>query len=467
MIFLALALARPTDGTGLWTFAEDDVVATLDDPTGVIRVWYSSAGTNVVKEGDADANGLPDFAEQVAVTAADVLAFYASMGFRAPLPDDLGGSDAMDVYLVDFGGSADGAYSPEDCTTRGAIQCSGYFLMENDFRGYGYSDLPVAIAVLTSHELFHAVQAAYDSSEEVWWSEGTAVWAEWAYDHDSEDFLAFASAYLDDTGRSLDQPPSGPVPTFAYATALWWWFLANRYGDGIVVDLLEATEAGDTLLVDMEALEESGGGSLRGDWTTFTQWNLATGGKAGATESYPFAEALGGIHNEAHGDAIIDDNRYYPLAATYYRLDHDGDPLFFALAEEAPELAFSLHPTDAEGRVLDAIALWDGGPQEFGALPAGEYWLIGSNPTLAEDSTKVLTCLGDAEAVAACAPADTGTDDTGTDGDDTGTDGGDTAGDNEQGRGDKAATGCGCGTVGSPNWAWAALAGLATVRRRR
>ncbi|MDP2314756.1 MAG: MYXO-CTERM sorting domain-containing protein [Pseudomonadota bacterium] len=461
MLILTLAslahAQRPTEG-GLFSFDASDVVASVDSPGGTVRVWYSTDGPNLVKTDDDDANGVPDFAEEVGAAAEDVLIVYAEKGFRAPLSDEgRGGSDAMDVYLVDFGGNADGNYSAEVCSSS-PRQCSGFFVMENDFEGYGYGSLSTAIRVLTSHELFHAVQAAYDADEEVWFSEGTAVWAEELYEEESNDFLAFCDAYLDDTGRSLNEPPAGPVPTFAYATALWWWYLSDQYGDDVLIELLEATESGDDLLLDMEGIEVARGGSLRVDFATFAQWNLATGRYSGAMASYPFAENIGPPRAEESGAAISDDNRYYPLAATYYTLEHPGGEVWFATAADAPELAFSLHGTTADGDVTDAVATVAGSatPALLGDLPAGDYWLVGSNPTLAEDSTKVLTCLGSAADVAACAPAiseDTGTD---TAGDDTG--------------GDAPPEGCGCATPAHPGGALVvALAGLAVAggRRRR
>lgn len=451
LALLGLAHARPDAGTGLYAFDETDVVVSIDSPAASVRVWYSVDGPNVVKADDDDADGVPDFATEVALTAEHVLQVYADAGFRAPLSDGArGGSAAMDVYLVDFAGNADGMYAAESCSSR-PTQCSGYFVMENDFAGYGYADLASAIRVLTSHELFHAVQAAYDAEEEVWFSEGTAVWAENLYDPGNADFLHFCSAYLDDPGRSLDEPPSGPVPTFAYATGLWWWFLANRYGDDVMVSLLEATESGDTLLADMALLQEERGGTLTDDFATFARWNLATGAYAGAAESYPFAADLGAPRAEDNGAPIVDDNRFYPLATTYYKLEHPGGEVWFAAEADAPELAFSLHATTPDGDVLDALTTFAGSvtPMSLGELDAGDYWLVGANPTLAEESTKVLVCLGSAADVAACAPAaDTG---------------GDTGGDDPD-----APEGCGC-TSGSGTLSGALLvaAVLLAGRRRR
>lgn len=455
LLLASAALARPTDGSGLFTFDSADVIATYDAPGGTVKVWYASEGPSVTVLDDEDGSGVPDFVEMVGSYAEDVLAVYAEAGFRAPLSDNgEGGSDAMDVYLVDFAGNADGMYSAERCSSS-PRQCSGYFSMENDFAGYGYPNLETAVRVLTSHELFHAVQAAYDAEEDVWFSEGTAVWAEDLYDPENSDFLAFCSAYLDDPGRSLDEPPAGPVPTFAYATGLWWWFLSNRYGDDFIVELLEATESSDDILVDMDAMEAARGGSLRDDFSTFARWNLATGRLAGVIESYPFAASLNTPRAEENGARIEDDNRYYPLATTYYKLEHDGGEVLLALEADAPELSFELLPVDSDGRLTEPLATLAGSATaySFGELAAGDYWLVGTNPTLAESSTKVLTCLGGPDDVTACAPVGDTAADTGENGDDTGgeTDGG----------------GCGCDTTpGAASWVGLLALGVLIGRRR-
>jgi hypothetical protein len=444
---ISLAFARPTDGTDLFSFDDTDEVVSFDSADGTVRVWYSVSGPNLVKSGDADADGIPDFVASVAASAEDVLEYYPTLGFRDPIPDGTsGGSPAMDVYLVDFAGNADGAYSAERCSGMPRV-CSGYFVMENDFAGYGYSNLDTAVRVLTSHELFHAVQAAYDADLPNWLSEGTAVWAEQAFDPGNEDFVSYCDAYLDDTGRSLDEPPAAPVPVFAYATAIWWYFLTDRYGDDVLVELLEA--GADAPLADMSTILTARGGSLADDWATFTQWNLATGRRAGAADSYSFASRIGPVKSEERADHIEDDNRYYPLAATYYELQHPGGPLGFALDSPAPELRFSLHPTSGD-QVLPPLAAWSGdAPQDFGDLPGGSYWLVGANASLAENSTKVLTCLGGPDTVAACAPPDD------TDVTDTG----------EPVAEDTDEPG-GCSTVSAP-WAGLLVAPLLRFRRRR
>lgn len=418
---------RPDQGVGMYAFDDVDEVVSVDGPYGRVRVHYSEFGPNQTDMTDDDDDGVPDFPQQVAATAEDVIAFYESLGFRAPLTEEdmglgeLGGSYALDFYLVDFGGQADGMFSLDACTYE-PDHCSGFMVMENDFSGYGYASQEQAIATLTSHELFHAVQYAYEDDSPTWYSEGSAVWAERQFDPENEDFLYYASAYLEDTTRSLDDPPSGPVQTFAYATAIFWHFLTDRLGTEALVDLQENLEwdgeERDTL-TELLAVLERHGSSLEQEWTTFTRWNAATGLHAGTLESYSFAADLDEVLAEGEGEVIQDDNRFYPIAATYYRIDHPGGPLYFSNTDDASGLVFTLFSVAdgaSDGELEAQVATWE--PDEpswitvADDLPEGGYWMVGAYPVAADNSQKVAFCLGDESTAAACVdapPADTGT----------------------------------------------------------
>ncbi len=467
---------RPTEGTGLYAFDPSDVVVFLESTSGGVRIHYSVSGPNVTILDDADADGVPDFPELVGDAVEGAFQAFQAFGFRPPVSEtemglgDLGGSPAFDIYLVDFAGVGDGMFSTDACTTEPS-HCSGYIVMENDFEGYGYPDLETAVTTLASHELFHAVQMAYESGSPVWYTEGTAVWAERLFDLYNEDFLRFADAYLEDTGRSLDQPPSGPVPTFAYATCLWWWFLTLKYGVGVNAAIQEGLEwdgaPKDTLTEMVLAIEAQGGG-LAEDWSTFASWNLATRGRAGAMESYDFAVQIGPVEITAQGWPLEDDNRFYPLAASYFRFSHPGGPMWFAHEDDASGVVFVLHPVadgEPEGPVADAVARWtptaEPERQRLSAdLPAGGYFVVGSYAAVADTSRKVHFCIGDEAAVDACVPE--GTDDTGDTGEDRLPDL-DTGVDDSRN--------CGCASSGRGRGSGLALAGLllalGTVRRRR
>lgn len=412
MFFLLLTQSvfaiRPDQG-GMYSFSSNDQLAYVDSLDGQIRVHYSYEGDNVTLLDDDDENGSPDFVEMVAETTADVLNFYEQTGFNRPLSEEdlglsqLGGSFAFDVYLVDFAGVGDGMFSTDSCNSEPNV-CSGFFIMENDFSGYGYPSLEMAVQTLTSHELFHAVQHSYESDSPIWYTEGTAVWAERLYDPDNEDYLWFAEEYLADVGRSLDEPPTGPVPGFAYGTCLWWGFLSERLGDQIIVDLAASLEwdgQNKDTLIEMNSLIEQYGSTLNEEWSTFASWNLATGGRSGLAESYSYADKIGPVDIEVEAKTIYDDNRFYPLAATYFQIHHPGGDLYFVNIDDATGLNFTMHQVAngaEDGPILDPFISFNPstpGWFNIGNLEEGSYFLVGSYPKIADNSQKVQFCLGD------------------------------------------------------------------------
>jgi hypothetical protein len=398
-MFLLTALSfaeRPTEG-GLFAYDSTDTVETYDE--GMIRVHYSSSGSNVAIMDDLDGSGIPDYVELVAHTANDVLEFYAGLGFLYPLSEsdvglnNLGGTSAFDFYLVDFGGNSDGMFGVDGC--RGTV-CAGHMVMENDFRGYGYPSLEEATDVLVSHELFHAVQAAYNANQPSWLSEGSAVWAEWVYNPEVQDFINFSAAYLSETERSIHKPPSGMTTAFSYGTALFFAFWDEYYAEETsrmltLQESLVGLAEEEMIIAVTEQMDD-----VALDWMTFSKWNLATNLRSGEMESYSFAGRLFGLQSELEGEIIEDDYRFYPLATTYFELEHGGGECTFAYQGEDEDVQFALHPVVSGDKVGPAIKEWRIGDEPIWTeeLEVGEYWVIGTLPILTSNSQKIEFCLG-------------------------------------------------------------------------
>lgn len=282
---------RPTEpGAQAPSFDEGDVVETHDSPLGDFRLHFTRAGRHAVPLTDADESGVPDFIERVAETYDAALAKYLEDGFEHPVRDSDG---VFDVYLVDFGSGADGAYRSESCTTTGVRQCAGYMVQDNDFAEYAVSRREDAIAILASHELFHAVQAAYDDALPAVFSEGTAVWATESFEPELDDFEGFARSYFADPSRSLEQNASGPVDAFTYGSAVFFQFLSERYGEGIVRELLEDSRNGANGIADPRWFDALGALLVRdyestyeGAMLTFAEWCLRTGRRADPSSSF-------------------------------------------------------------------------------------------------------------------------------------------------------------------------------------
>ena len=262
-------------------------------PGGKVRVHYVTTTADAVLATDADASGVPDFVEEVALRGDESLTAYAAMGFRAPLSDGTaGGDDRLDIYLKDLNGS-DGSFGTDSCTQT-PFRCVGYVTMENDFRGYGYPSTSIGIKVLTSHELFHAVQEAYDADQPIAWSEGSAVWAEELVYPEQGDFEGLVAAFMAKPFRPFERPGAGFGDLYPYGAAMWPYFLEAHVGPGTVAATWTGCEdtGSDPDFLDAQTAQLAAiGRTLEGEWIEFTRWNARTGDRADGT-SYPDAQRL-------------------------------------------------------------------------------------------------------------------------------------------------------------------------------
>lgn len=336
---------RPTDTSSnlMWRYLATDTVESFAADGGDFRVHFTRAGVNAVPPADVDDGGVPDFVEAVSQVYESVGATYhAALGFRHPLSDgtipDNGGDEKFDVYLLDFARSADGAFRIDSCPS--AEQCIGYVVQENDFAGYGYPSLTEATKILGSHEYFHGIQAAYDNGQDVVISEGTAAWGTEHYAPETGDFEAFIHGYLDRPDRSLDSPPPGPVPSFAYGSAIFFEFLSEKFGDAIIRQLWEHLENGQgdplepqdqanpTWLVQLDALLKRDYQSSFADaFAEFCTWNLYLGTAADPTKAWANAAtwpqpAITDVPVPTYKPLL----RVYYASSQYFRVASNGRP---------------------------------------------------------------------------------------------------------------------------------------------
>ncbi|RMG12831.1 MAG: hypothetical protein D6729_16040 [Deltaproteobacteria bacterium] len=474
-------------GDALWRYDPSDTVESYDSPEGHFRIHYTTEGRHRVSPIDQDGNGVPDRVEFVAATYEAVLATYVGDGFRPPLSDaDLslpnGGDGRFDVYLVDFGGAADGAFQVDACLDDGTDRCIGYMVQENDFAGYRYPSFEVATRILASHEFFHAVQAAYDADQGPVFGEGTAVWATEFFDPSLDDFEGFISGYLDHIDRSLDVPPPGPVQPFTYGASIFFWYLHERYGPTAVRELWEAVEnghgrpGGDDDPADPDWysqldlwLADVHGSSFAEAWSEFTEWLLLTGPADDPSRAWADARAYPRPPFESPE---------LPYEGTGLRIFH-ASAHYYAFTPGAPETlrVVLVDPTDdgdddLAGLVLHTAVERDGavgpistraaadGPVDVEVGSGETFLLVVANTQRTGQSRKPVLCVGAPDAADACATAhaagsagDAGTPDGGR------SDGGADAG--SGGGGDGTTGGCGCAATSRgrpPPWALLLLA---------
>ena len=300
-------LSRPTQPgeagrTGGFGHTYTTPVTFYDSPEGHFKFWYVTTGTDRPGSGhttpsDADINGIPDWVERCSdyfeqswQTAID------QMNYRIPPVDfdynseytslglDNGGDGRYDVYIQDIGASIAGYTGPEQVIS-GRILPS-YIVVDNDFSGVK-STLDEALSLLkatAAHELFHAIQFAYDVNEDIYWLEQTAVWMEEKVFDDVNDYynyLTIFSGFLSQPWVSLDTRNG----QHEFAGVLWPLFLSERHGDSVVREIWDLAVTVQSIDATDQALQGHGS-SLSSEFQEFSVWNTFTGPRADPTKYY-------------------------------------------------------------------------------------------------------------------------------------------------------------------------------------
>ena len=323
--------ARLTDE---WEETRSLVATSSDGSISCVEVFWTPTGLDAPPLADADGSGAPDYVELVAFHAQRALERAASEGFRAPLViapsgelKPCGVAGRVPVYLREFP-AGDGQLLRLSC--RASAQdafpvCASALTLENDFDGgFGYDDLEQAISVVTSHELFHAVQAAYHEEIPGWLSEGSATWFEELYDPSQRDFERLTTLYFDDHDRSLTDRQRGPFDGFSYGASIFFYYLHERYGVEVLLEALEryATNLDDRdFELSLQGVLETRGVSLIGAFMEFARYNIFTASRSDDAYGYPMAERFAAVTLEGieQGERAVDVAlKIDPMAARYF-----------------------------------------------------------------------------------------------------------------------------------------------------
>jgi hypothetical protein len=283
----ATCSGRPTDASGYQGYAYG-AAEVKSYATARARVHYATSGSHAPVLTSTRGDAVPDAVALAGDTAEEALSKYAAMGFSPP-PSDVactsnGGDDKLDIYLVAFAG-ADGATVPESCT---GTKCASFVLCESTFLARGYATPREGFKTVITHELFHAVQNAYDQAMDRFWAEGSAQWAMKSVYPELADFERQLPAFFAEPARSLDTAPSGVTAGYLYGSAVWPLFLEKKVGEGTVLAIFEAQADGTKAIAATEKVLTSKQSSLADTFPLFWAWNVATKTYAG-TGGYPDA----------------------------------------------------------------------------------------------------------------------------------------------------------------------------------
>lgn len=227
-------LARPTDRR--WDDGEVKYHAREHRPlcTDNVCVHWVQRTADAPPLTDRTGNPrIPDWVETTSRTMEHVWTRTVDTdGYRAPKWDgrskNHGPDKKLDVYLADIGDDFLFGYcTTDDPAIRRRYDVSAYCVLDDDFARRQYGAPPLkSLRATAAHEFFHAVQFAYDITEDVWLMEGTATWREdEVYDGVNDNWRYLGDSPLTRPGVPLDR---GDV----YGSWVFWRFLSEQLGPG-------------------------------------------------------------------------------------------------------------------------------------------------------------------------------------------------------------------------------------------
>ena len=231
-----------------------------------------------------------DYVDKVARVAQSVLTTYADAGYRAPEADgSAGGNGLLDIYLSDLGTQGLYGYCDSDDTPTdpGPYDAPAFCAFDNDYQEFPNHTPLENLQVTAAHELFHAVQFAYDYYEDAWFMEATATWAEdELYDDVNDNLQYLAESPLSQPGSSMDHFEDYGVRQ--YGDWIFFRYLSERFANaegGLPTIVRKMWELADgakggpdeySIRAVSDALADRGT-SLRSVWARFADANRRPG----------------------------------------------------------------------------------------------------------------------------------------------------------------------------------------------
>ncbi|MBN2226602.1 MAG: hypothetical protein JW763_04495 [candidate division Zixibacteria bacterium] len=251
-------------------------------PGNHFRIRYGFTNPDSVPADDFDSSGIPDYVERTALYADSAYHVYQEIyGYLPPpLKNDSLYTINLKKLLHVYGQTLPtipGDSSWDDYVSYIDIDCNMANVLPNDDPE---GDPIGALKVTVVHEYFHATQCAYDTFEDDWWMECTAVFHEellFPEVNDNYNFLPYFYDYPD-TSLLIDS-------YHAYGAFVWPMYLVDLYGYDVIKSAFEYARY-FSIIPSLDSALAGHDETVRSVFSEFTVWNYFTGARAETTSYY-------------------------------------------------------------------------------------------------------------------------------------------------------------------------------------
>jgi hypothetical protein len=245
-------LSRPTQGQGGSNELEYETVEEKPLCSEHFCIHWVKTTADAPPLTDSNGNGVPDYVDTMDAVFEHVYTVEnGDLGWKPPKSDGTAGCNAgappncagkTDVYIKEIGSQGIYGYSAPD-PGQNSYQQAAYLVMDDDYNAsqfprYGGDPLP-PMEVTAAHEYNHVLQFNYDTAQDTWMFESTAVWAEDRVYSDVNDYIQYLTPWSQMTFVPLtyfSADGNDPLNVKVYGDGVWNRWIESHYGDATIRD---------------------------------------------------------------------------------------------------------------------------------------------------------------------------------------------------------------------------------------
>ena len=243
-------LARPTQGQGSSNELEYETAEQKPVCSEHYCIHWVKTTDDAPPLADSDHDGVPDYVTTMDAVFEHVYAVEnVELGWRPPTSDGNRGCNSnappdcagkTDVYIKEIGSQGIYGYAAPDPQQRSFSQAA-YLVMDDDYNATQFpryaGDPLQPMEVTAAHEYNHVLQFGYDTAQDTWMFESTAVWFEDRVYSDVNDYLQYLTPWSQMTFVPLtyfSTDGNDPLNVKVYGDVVWNRWLTKHFGDDIL-----------------------------------------------------------------------------------------------------------------------------------------------------------------------------------------------------------------------------------------